>query len=310
VSDSLNASGFLDVGDGHSVYFEDWGNPAGVPVVCLHGGPGAGFNDSHKALFDPAVHHVLFHDQRGSGRSTPAAGTGHNTTQHLIGDITLLMDQAGWDSAHVAGGSWGSTLSLLFALAHPRRARSLLLWAVYLTRKFENNWVTEGFPRFHFPAEWERFIGLVPPEHRGDGDAVMAYYAERMRDGDPATARRFAVEWTLWESVLTTIDYEPADATREVTGDDSMVGIALLETHYFRNGCFIPENHILASIAAIRHLPCTVVQGRFDMCTPPVSAYDLARAYGDRLTLHWVNAGHLRTDPQMLAALRTAAAHL
>jgi proline iminopeptidase len=307
VTDFRNGGGFLDVGDGHSLYWEDWGNPAGVPVVCLHGGPGAGFNASHKALFDPAVHHVLFHDQRGSGRSTPFAGAAHNTTQHLIADIEALMGHAGWESAHIAGGSWGSTLGLLFAITHPRRVRSLLLWGIYLARQFENDWANEGFPRFHFPVEWERFIAPVPPQHRTDGNSIMEYYARRMRDSDPGTARRFAVEWTRWETTLISIDYDPAAVDRDLAAEPSTVGTALLETHYFRNGCFIPENHILDSIAAIRHLPCSVTQGRFDMCTPPISAHDLARAYGDSLTLRWVNAGHLRTDPEMLAALRAAA---
>ena len=310
MTDFLNGSGFLDVGDGHSLYWEDWGNPDGIPVVCLHGGPGAGFKDSHKALFDPAVHHVLFHDQRGCGRSRPVAGTAHNTTQHLIGDIEALMEHVGWETAHVAGGSWGSTLSLLFAIEHPHRVRSLLLWSVYLARRFENDWVNLGYPRFHLPAEWERFIGLVPDRLRADGHAVMTYYAEKMRDDDPETARRFALEWTLWEAVLTSIRYEPAEVEREIFADPSSVGTALVETHYFLNGCFIPPDHIIDSIAAIRSLPAVVVQGRFDLCTPPITAYDLARAYGDQLTLHWVNSGHIRTDPEMFAALRTAAAAL
>ncbi|MGX6603454.1 prolyl aminopeptidase [Micromonosporaceae bacterium Da 78-11] len=310
MTDFLNGSGLLDVGDGHRLYWEDWGNPAGVPVICLHGGPGAGFRDSHKALFDPAVHHVLFHDQRGSGRSTPLAGTAHNTTPDLIRDIAALMRLLGWESAHLAGGSWGSALSLLFAIEHPQRVRSLVLWGVYLVRQFENDWVNEGYPRFHFPAEWERFIGMVPEHRRTDGNAVMAYYAERMRDRDPVTARRFAVEWTLWETTLTSTGYQPAEVERQVTADASTVGTALLETHYFQNGCFVPANHILESVAAIRDIACTVVQGRFDMCTPPISAYDLAQAYGDRLSLRWVDAGHLRTDAELLAGLRVAMGEL
>jgi proline iminopeptidase len=307
VKDHVNRSGLLDVGDGHVLYWEDWGNPEGVPVMCLHGGPGAGFKDSHKALFDPALHHVIFHDQRGSGRSTPFAGTDHNTTQHLVGDIERLMQHVGWESAHVAGGSWGSALALLYAIEHPDRVRSLLLWGVYLARQFENDWVNEGFPRFHFPAEWERFISRVPPERRTGGNAVMGFYAERMRNAEPEVARAFAVDWMLWESALLSVEYDPAANESDVHGDPNAVAVALLETHYFLNGCFVPENHILDNIATIRHLPCVVVQGRFDMCTPAVSAYDLARAYGEKLSLRWVNAGHLRTDPGIRTALREAA---
>jgi proline iminopeptidase len=147
---------------------------------------------------------------------------------------------------------------------------------------------------------------MVPPQHRTDGSSVMTYYAHRMRDSDPATVRRFAAEWMLWELILTSIKYEPSDVENEVTGDNLEVGAALIETHYFQNGCFIPENHIIASISNIRRIPCSVIHGRFDMCTPPISAYDLAQTYGDNLTLRWVNAGHLRTDPEMLAELRSA----
>jgi proline iminopeptidase len=302
----VNDQGFLPVGDGHCIYWEDWGNPDGVPVMFLHGGPGQGFNDTHKTLFDPAVHHVLFHDQRGCGASRPFASTQHNTTQDLIGDIDLLMRYLGWESAHLAGGSWGCTLSLLYAIAHPERVRGMLLWGVYLARPFEDNWVCEGTGRFHFPTEWERFIGLVPPPHRTSGAAVMGHYAEQIRSRDPGVARKFAVEWTLWESVLCSIEYDPVRNEDAVTADPNTVAVALLETHYFLNGCFIPENHILDSIGAIRDIPCTVVQGRFDMCTPPVSAYDLARTYGANLSLRLVNAGHLRTDREMRPALRAA----
>ena len=300
---SMIASGHLDVGDGHSLYWEEWGNPAGVPVVCLHGGPGAAFNDSHKALFDPAVHRVLFHDQRGCGRSTPLASLEHNTTADLVADVDRLMTHRGFESAHVAGGSWGSTLSLFFALAHPARVRSLLLWAVWLTRREENDWVASGGPRRHFPREWERFISLVPESSRGSGQAITSYYADRIAGHDLRHAR----EWTLWELSLCSLDYDPERLEREVAADPNTLASAAIETHFLRHGCFVSENHILDSIAAIRDIPCTVVQGRFDMCTPPATAYDLAAAYGPALTLQVVNAGHLRTEPALRAALTAAA---
>jgi proline iminopeptidase len=304
VTDQVNDRGWLDVGGGHRIYWEDWGNPAGVPVLFLHGGPGAGFGDTHKQLFDARRHHVLFHDQRGCGRSTPTAGTEHNTTADLINDVEALRQHAGWTSAHLAGGSWGATLSLLYALAHPRRVRSLTLWSIFLARRFDNEWVMNGPPRFFFPSEWERFIGMVPAEHRGDAAAAIDYYDERLRHKDKNIAFRYAVEWTLWETALTSLDYDPDRNEREITADPATLSIARLEAHYFAHGSFIPENHILNEIAVLRDLPCTVVQGRFDMCTPPTGAYDLAREYGDELNLRWVNSGHLRTDPEMNAALR------
>jgi proline iminopeptidase len=300
----VNDHGLLDVDHGHRIYWEDWGNPAGVPVIFLHGGPGGGFNDSHKALFDADQHHVLFHDQRGCGRSTPFAETSNNTTPDLIDDIESLRRHAGWESAHVVGGSWGSTLALLYAIAHTRRVHSLVLWSIYLARHFDDEWVMNGPPRFFFPREWERFMATIPSQHRTNADTIMKYYDGRLHHEDSSIARKYAVEWTLWENTLTSLDYDPVRNERDAETGPATLSIACLEAHYFTNGCFIPENHIINEALTLRGLPCTVVQGRFDMCTPPIGAWDLARAYGDQLHLRWVNAGHLRTDPEMHAALR------
>jgi proline iminopeptidase len=307
MTDLLNASGHLDVGDGHRLYWEGWGNPDGVPVIFLHGGPGAGFHDGHKALFDPELHRVLFFDQRGSGKSTPFAATEANTTGKLVEDIEALRVLVGFDSAHVAGGSWGSALALIYAIRHPDRVRSLLIWSVYLVRQFENDWVNEGYPRYHFPAEWERFLSFVPKSHQTDGTSVMAFYADKMRSADKAEADAHALEWTLWESVLLSIDYDPSTLEAGIREDPATLSIALLETHYFAQGCFVPPGYILDNLEAIRAIPCHVVQGRFDMCTPAISAFDLKKAYGEQLSLNWVNSGHLRSDPAMLAALRETA---
>ncbi|HET9420815.1 MAG TPA: alpha/beta fold hydrolase, partial [Nocardioides sp.] len=184
MDDALSVSGFLDVGDGHQLYWEDWGNPRGAPVLFLHGGPGDSFRDAHKALFDPQAHRVLFFDQRGCGRSRPFACTEHNTTPRLLDDIDRLLDHVGMPSAHVAGGSWGSALALLYAISSPDRVRSLVVWGVYLIRGFDNDWVNEGYPRHHFPVEWDRFISLVPERARRDGNAVMRFYAQQMRIDD------------------------------------------------------------------------------------------------------------------------------
>jgi len=308
MQNNVNDSGYLTVDNGHQIYWEDWGNPKGAPIISLHGGPGSGFNDSHKALFDPKLHHVIFHDQRGSGRSKPFASTDHNTTQDLIGDIELLRKKFDIEAAHIVGGSWGSSLSLLYAIAHPERTKSLLIWGVYLVRQFETDWVNEGYPRYNFPAEWHRFISLVPESDRKNGASIMKYYAEQMRSNDVATSKKFAVEWTLWESTLLSITYDPIATESEVRANPNTLSTALLETHYFMNNCFIPEGYILNNIARINDIPCEVVQGRFDMCTPPIGAYDLAQAYGDKLNIQWINSGHLRDDPNMLETLRATAA--
>ncbi|MGI5133144.1 prolyl aminopeptidase [Pseudonocardia sp. CA-107938] len=310
-TDHVNRSGRLDVGDGHSLYWEDWGNPdAELVVVHLHGGPGAGFSDSHKSLYDPARHRVVFHDQRGCGRSTPFAATEHNTSRHLVADVEALRRHLGLGRVVVAGGSWGSTLALLYAIAHPDAVRALLLWSIYLATQFESDWVNEGYPRHHLPAEWERFIGHVPAEHRGSGTSVMRFYADQLRSPDPARRQLFAREWTLWESALLSVQYDPTTLEAEIADDPATLSIAILETHYFLAGCFVPEGHILDNLPTITHIPAIAVHGRFDLCTPASSAHHLATAYGPRLDLRWANSGHLRTDPEMHAALRKAAAEL
>ena len=304
---SPNTSGFLDTSDGHTIYWEDWGNPEAKPIFSLHGGPGGGFSDRHKFLFDPKVHRVIFHDQRGSGRSTPFADTAHNTTQDLVGDIEVLRVHLGIEKMYVMGGSWGSALSLFYAIAQPERVERLLIWSLFLARQFEVDFVNEGYPRYFFPQEWERFIALVPEEHRGTGDDVMRYYAEQINSADEAVARKYADEWTLWEITLCSVVYDPVALERETMGDRDNLAVARLETHYFLNKCFVPENYILDNIDKIRHIPCSLVQGRFDMCTPAISAVDLKKAYGDNLELTLVNSGHLSSDPEMFKVLTALA---
>lgn len=299
-------SGHLNVGDGHEIYWEEWGNPDGYPIMHFHGGPGGGFNDSHKLLFDPARHRVVFFDQRGSGRSTPFASIEHNTTQDLIADTEKLRKHLKIEKTHVVGGSWGSTMTMLYAIAYPDRVKHMVMWGIYLARQFETDYVSEGYPRHNYPEAWERFIALVPEEHRTNGTAITKYYADKMASSDNKKAQRYADEWSLWELSLMSLKYDKRKLEQEVIGDETNIPLAKLETHYFLNNCFIPENYILDNIKNIQRVPCYVVQGRFDNCTPPVSAYELSKAYGKNLTLQWASAGHKRTDPELLAALQAA----
>jgi proline iminopeptidase len=296
-------SGHLDAGGGHKIYFEEWGNKKAPVIFYLHGGPGTGFSDSNKLLFDPGIHHVVFHDQRGAGKSTPFAGTENNTTQDLISDIEKLRNHFGLDAMFVMGGSWGSALSLLYAIAHPKRVKRLLIWSVYLIRKFENDWINEGGARNTFPEAWERFIKLVPEKHRGSGTEIMKFFAGKIRSSDEKEAKRYADEWTLWEYSSCSITYNQRAVEKEILSENN-TAIANLETHYFLHNCFVPENHIPDNIGKIKHIPCYVVQGRFDLCTPPITAYDLKKAYGKNLTLQWTRAGHLRSDPENTVAIR------
>jgi proline iminopeptidase len=305
----VKASGFLEA-DGHKIYWEDWGNPKSKPILYLHGGPGGGVANDDKDLFDPKLHRVIFHDQRGSGKSTPFAETKNNTTQDLVRDIEMLREHLGIEKMYVMGGSWGSTLSLVYAIAHPDRVERIALWGLFLARPFENDFVTEGYPRYFFPQEWERFISFVPQEHQKSGDDIMRYYADKLYSGDEAVAVKYAREWTLWESTLCSVVYDPVTLEKEIAEDANTVAIAKLETHYFLNKSFLSENHILDNLTTITHIPCALVQGRFDMCTPPISAWDVKKAYGENLSLRMINAGHFSTDPDMKEALRTMVAGL
>jgi proline iminopeptidase len=305
----INKSGHLDVGDGHKIYYEDWGNPDGFPIMHLHGGPGSGFSDSHKLIYDPKIHRVIFHDQRGSGQSLPFASIKYNTTQHLISDIERLREHFKIQKMHVAGGSWGSTLAMLYAIAHPESVEKMMMWGIYLLRQFENDHIYQGVNKETFPEAWERFISLVPNDKRKNSMDVIKYYSSKILSKNKEEAEKYAAEWTLWEMSITSLSYDRLKAEKETLQGDTHfnISMATMETHYFLNKCFAEENYILKNIDKIKHLQAYVVQGRFDMCTPPVSAIDLAKAYGSNLHLQITRAGHLRSEPENLAALRAIA---
>jgi proline iminopeptidase len=259
IDPNVSATGHLSVGGGHKIYYEDWGNPEGFPILHLHGGPGSGFSDSHKLIYDPSVHRVIFHDQRGSGQSLPFASIKDNTTQHLIADIEKIREFFGIEKMHVSGGSWGSTLAMLYGIAHPKRVGKLMMWGIYLLRQFEQDYIYQGGPKETFPEAWQRFISLVPQSKRKNSADVIKFYAGKILSKNKKEAQKYAAEWTMWELSTTT------------------------------------------------HIQAYVVQGRFDMCTPPVSALDLKAAYGKNLHLQITRAGHLRSEPENLAALRAIA---
>ncbi len=304
------ATGYLDVDSGHRLFWEEWGNPNGAPIMSLHGGPGSGFSDSHKTIFDPRTHHVFFHDQRGSGRSEPLGETNANTTQHLIADISKLADHHNLDTFNVAGGSWGSTLALAYAIAEPSRVQNLLIWSIYLGSHFETDWVNEGYPRHHFPEAWDRFISHVPEEHRGSGTKTMQYYADKIHGNDEALAHQYALEWSLWEATLMSLQYDKEALETAIQSDEELLPGAKLETHYFLNDVFLEEDHIMNNLNVISGIRCAIVQGRFDMCTPPQTAIALAKAYGDKASIQVVNSGHRRTDAELRVALQATARSL
>lgn len=306
----VTQSGMLDVGNGHSIYWEDWGNPQAPAIMHFHGGPGAGFSSSHKLLFDPQKHRVIFFDQRGAGRSTPFAETRHNTTQLLVADTEKLRMHLGIEQMYLVGGSWGSTMTLMYALTYPKRVRAMVAWGIYLGSKFENDLISGGYARYNYPEAWERFINSVPEELRGDGTAVTQFYADKINSDDISEATTYADEWTLWEASLLSLSYDKRKLEQDIIGSPINMPIAKLETTYFLNNCFIPENYIIDNLNIINHIPIYVVQGRFDNCTPPVTAHRLAQAYGVNMTLQMVNSGHRRSDSELQVSLRAVVSTL
>lgn len=281
----------LDVGDGHSVYMEQCGNPDGIPVVVLHGGPGGGCSPTMRRYFDPAQYRIILFDQRGCGRSRPHASVEDNTTWHLVRDIELIRETLGIERWVVFGGSWGATLSLIYAQAHPDRATALILRGVFLMTRAELDWFYGGGAAMFFPDLWAPFENLVPEEERAD---MIGAYHKRLFSGTHATEVRYARAWAAWENALASIMNEGAggDAPAEYAR-----AFSRLENHYFMNEGFLGENHqILDNIDKLRGIPAIIVQGRYDMICPPTSAYKLAQNWPEAELKLIARAGHALSE--------------
>ena len=306
----------MDVGEGQKLYYLEWGNRKGVPFIVLHGGPGGSFDESFVALFDPNIHHVVFFDQRGCGESTPSA-TGltkeeienTNTPTHLIKDVEIIRTRFfGNKKVNIAGGSWGSTLALLYAIAHPQKVASLHLWSTFLSGKAEIEETYEdrtGNPDFPLGKEWEWFISHIPESERSSGRTVLEYLAKMVSSQDPDVARKYAVITLVYEYALCNppgFDIEKMKASLEA--DPNLVSLARIELIYLLNGSFIPDGYILANVDKIKHIPCHVVHGTKDWNTPLKYTRAMESAYGENCEVEVVDSGHLRSDPNMKEALQ------
>lgn len=300
-------SGYLKVGQTHEIYWEDWGNPEATPIFHLHGGPGAGFYEGHKELYNSVKHRVIFHDQRGCGKSKPLGEINNNTTEDLINDIEKLRDYLNIPQMYLSGGSWGSTLSLLYAIAHPDRVKRMMLWGILLARSFEIDSLFGGYAKYIFPEAWERYIDNVPENKRNNTEGIMSFYFEKLCSSNKEEAQKYADEWALWDYSLVSLDYDWEKLKRDVPGDIQNLIMGKIALFFCLKKFFIPENYILDKISQIKQIPATVIQGRWDMCAPPVSSYDLAKAYGVNLKLIMVLSGHMRSDPLMFNALKKEA---
>ncbi len=297
-------SGLLDVGDGNQIYWEVCGDPAGKPVVMVHGGPGGGCSPDHRRQFDPEAYRIVLFDQRNCGRSRPhasdpAVSLEHNTTLHLVADMELLREHLGIDRWQVFGGSWGSALSLSYAQTHPDKVTELVLRGIFTLRPFELRWFYQEGASLLFPDLWERYVAPIPEAERGD--LISAFHA-RLNDPDPAIRLPAAQAWSVWEGSTITLRPNPQIIAQH-SDDDYAVCFARIECHYFANGGFFENEQLIRDVDKIRHIPCVIVQGRYDACTPAVTAWDLHRAWPEA-ELHIIDdAGHAYSEPGILDRL-------
>lgn len=286
----------IEVDHGHSIYVEQCGNPEGRPVLVLHGGPGGGCSPYMRRFFDPDHYRVILFDQRGCGRSRPTASVEANTTADLVGDIARIRAELGVDRWLLFGGSWGATLALAAAEAAPDTVCGLILRGVFLGTQAELDWFYGGGAARFFPDLWARFCDPIPESERGD--MITAYHARLFSD-DLGRQGRFALPWLLWENALAGLETTPGHSAPT----DYARAFARLENHYFHNRCFLDEGQLLRDRHLIRHLPCTIVQGRYDMVCPPAMAWALAQGW-DRCDLRLVPAsGHALSEPRISSEL-------
>ncbi len=294
-----HASGHLDVGDGHQIYWEEDGNPDGVPLLVLHGGPGAGLSATAARYYDPSFWRIIMLDQRGCGRSTPYASIEHNTTHHLVADLEKLRAARGVERWAVAGGSWGSFLSLAYAQTHPERVRALLLRGIFTGRAAERVWWWDDGTRWLFPDRWQALRDFLPEAERG---TLLKSYYRRLCDPDPAVHLPAAVTlrtYSGWTNAFRATE----EHVRTLAQPKAALTLARIFTHYCMNAFFVPEGALLANVGAMRHLKGIIVQARYDVVTPARTAWELAQAWPNA-TLTIVNDGNHATDePDMAAAL-------
>jgi proline iminopeptidase len=297
------ASGFLDVGSGHEIYHEQVGRPDGAPVLFVHGGPGGGVDVNARRFFDPDRCRAVLFDQRGAGRSRPLASLTENTTAHLVADIEQLRRLLGVERWLVFGGSWGSTLALAYAQAHPERVTGLVLRGIFLLRQQEIEWFYQFGASELFPDRWREFIAPIPAAERHD---LLAAYHRGLNCGDKDRERELARSWSVWEGATSSL---LADPEREAAfgADEFSAALARIETHYFVNGGFFAsEDQLLDNIDRIRHLPAVIVQGRYDVVCPPVTAFELVRRWPEADFRLVPDAGHSAFEPGIAAELIAA----
>ncbi|GLQ89680.1 prolyl aminopeptidase [Dyella flagellata] len=286
--------GQLKVSDLHTLYYEQSGNPNGKPVVFLHGGPGGGTNPKCRRFFDPSSYRIVLFDQRGCGKSTPHAELTDNTTWHLVADIERLREHLGIAHWQVFGGSWGSTLSLAYAQAHPDKVTELVLRGIFMLRRWELEWFYQQGCDALYPDAWETYLSAIPVAERGD---LMSAYHRRLTSPDPQVRLNAARAWSVWEGA-TSFLYQDESYIHSSGEDEFALAFARIECHYFVNGGFFEhDDQLLRNVDRIRRIPTVIVQGRYDVVCPMRSAWDLHRAWPEADLRIVQDAGHSAFEP-------------
>lgn len=289
----------LEVDRPHVLYIEESGVPHGIPVIFLHGGPGAGCQPYHRTYFDPEVYRIIMFDQRGCGQSTPHAELECNTTQALVADMEKIREMLGVDQWVVFGGSWGATLGLVYAQAHPKRVQALILRGVFLGRQEEIDWLYRGGLEKFYPDHWQEFIEVV--SDMGSDDILAAYY-KRLTGKNELARMAAAKAWARWEAITSTLT--PSKTVLETFSEPhTATSLAMLESHYFMNKAFLKPNQILDNIHKIADIPGAIIQGRYDMVCPMQSAHDLYEAWPTAELDIIPDAGHSATERGIVDAL-------
>ena len=292
--------GKLAVSQRHTLYFEEAGNPEGKPVVFLHGGPGGGTLPLYRQFFDPQRWRIVLFDQRGCGQSTPHAELEENTTWHLVSDIEALRSHLGIDQWVVFGGSWGSTLALAYSQTHPDRCSGLILRGIFMLRPQEIRWFYQEGASYLFPDAWQHYLAPIPAAERGD---LLSAYYRQLTSADAKVCQQAAKAWSVWEASTSKLipDAQLIDRFEE---SDFATAFARIECHYFVNGGFFePADQLLQNVARIRHIPAVIVQGRYDIVCPMISAWELHQAWPEATFIVVPDAGHSATEPGIVHAL-------
>lgn len=282
-------TGMLSVSEIHTLYYEESGNPEGQPVIFIHGGPGGGCPPIYRQLFHPEQWRIILFDQRGAGKSTPKAELRENTTWDLVADIERIREHLGVDRWVVFGGSWGSTLSLAYSQTHPECCLGLILRGIFMIRHKEIQWFYQYGASEMFPDAWAEYLKPIPPEERHD---LLSAYHKRLISGDRQVRLEAAKAWSVWEGSTSKLVPSPTSKTN-FARPEFAEAFARIECHYFVNkGFFEDENQLLNNVDRIRHLPCVIVQGRYDVVCPITTAWDLHQAWPEAEFIVLPTAGH------------------